>query len=75
LPGVAPDDVEVDIQGCSLYITGARPVPALAEAMILRMEIPYGRFERQIDLPPAHYEISEQALVNGCLLLTLRKLR
>ena len=74
LPGVAPEDLEVDIQGCSLYITGARPVPALAQAMIVRMEIPYGRFERQIDLPPAQYEISEQALVNGCLLLTLRKL-
>lgn len=74
LPGVAPGDVEVDIQGCSLYITGARPIPAPAKAMILRMEIPYGRFERQIDLPPARYEISEQALVNGCLLLTLRKL-
>ena len=74
LPGVAPDDVDVDIQGCSLHITGIRPIPAPAKAMIRRMEIPYGRFERQIDLPQAHYEISQQALLNGCLLLTLRKL-
>jgi HSP20 family protein len=74
LPGAAPDDVAVDIQGCSLYITGARPMPAPANALILRMEIPYGRFERRIDLPPAQYEITEQALLYGCLRLTLRKL-
>ena len=74
LPGVAPNDVEVNIQGCSLYISGTRPILAPAKAIIRRMEIPYGRFERQIDLPPAQYEIGERVLVNGCLLLTLRKL-
>jgi HSP20 family molecular chaperone IbpA len=74
LPGVAPEDVDVDIQGCSLYITAERPTPAPPQARMLRMEIPYGRFERQIDLPSALYEIGEQTLINGCLLLTLRKL-
>lgn len=74
LPGVAPDDVEVGIQGCSLHISGTRPIPAPANAVVRRMEIPYGRFERQIDLPAARYEIGQQALLNGCLLLTLRKL-
>lgn len=75
LPGVAPEDVRVDIQEFSLYISGTRPIAAPAQAIIRRMEIPYGHFERQIDLAPAQqYEISEQALVNGCLRLTLHKL-
>ncbi len=74
LPGVAPKDVNVDFQGCSLFISGVRPIPAAPKSMMLRMEIPYGRFERQIDLPPALYDISEQTLLNGCLVLTLRKL-
>lgn len=74
LPGVAPEDVDIDIQFCSLYITAARAIPVSQQTIVRRMEIPYGRFERQIDLPPGRYEISEQSLLNGCLLLTLRKL-
>jgi HSP20 family protein len=74
LPGVAPEDIDVDIQGCSLIVTGVRPIPAPPQASILRMEIPYGRFERKIDLPPALYKIGDQALQNGCLLLTVQKL-
>lgn len=73
LPGVAAEDVDIDIQFCSLHITAARTIPAPQQATIRRMEIPYGRFERKIDLPPARYEISQQALQNGCLLLTLHK--
>lgn len=73
LPGVAPDDVEAVIRNCCVHISGIRSNPALQCASILRMEIPYGRFERRVDLPPAPYEISQQMLVNGCLILTLRK--
>ena len=72
LPGVAPDDIETGIRGSCLFISGVRSNPALQRSSILRMEIPYGRFERQISLGPALYEISQQALVNGCLILTLR---
>lgn len=74
LPGVAPDQVNVVIDGNTLLIVGARPLPAPATAQIRRIEIPYGRFERRIDLPAGHFEIRESTLVNGCLLLSLLKL-
>jgi HSP20 family protein len=43
--------------------------------VIRRLEIPYGRFERRIDLPPGRFEIGRRDLTDGCLTLTLRKLR
>lgn len=52
LPGVAPDQVQVLIEGATLTVVGERPLPAPAEAHIRRIEIPYGRFERRIALPP-----------------------
>ena len=54
--------------------TNWRPLPReLQNARILRMEIPYGRFERRIELPPVPLEISGRHLANGCLLLNLQK--
>ncbi|MEO6959495.1 MAG: Hsp20/alpha crystallin family protein [Burkholderiaceae bacterium] len=74
LPGVAPDQVKVVIEGGALLVVGHRPLPSLATAHIRRIEIPYGRFERRIELPPGSFEIRESTLVNGCLLLSLLKL-
>lgn len=74
LPGVAPDSVRVVIDGGALFVIGERPMPALARAAVRRLEIPYGRFERHIDLPPGLFEITGKDLANGCLLLHLRKL-
>jgi HSP20 family protein len=45
----------------------------LQHARILRMEIPYGNFERRIELPPVPFEISARHLADGCLMLRLRK--
>jgi HSP20 family molecular chaperone IbpA len=45
----------------------------LQNARILRMEIPYGRFERRIELPPVPFEISGRHLADGCLMLRLAK--
>ncbi|HUG56907.1 MAG TPA: Hsp20/alpha crystallin family protein [Candidimonas sp.] len=73
LPGVAPDQLKVVIDGNALVILGERPLPAPTAAQIRRIEIPYGRFERRIDLPPGHFEIQESTLTNGCLLLSLLK--
>ena len=44
-----------------------------ASARILRMEIPYGHFERRIELPPVPFRISGRHLANGCLMLRLEK--
>ena len=49
LPGVSPAQVEVVVDGGVLYVIGERPLPVAAGAVIRRLEIPYGRFERRIN--------------------------
>lgn len=72
LPGVAPDHMQVVIDGVTLAITALRPAPLDGHTTrIHRLEIPYGRFERRINLPPARYELVEQLFRHGCLSLRL----
>jgi HSP20 family molecular chaperone IbpA len=74
LPGVAPETVRVEIEGESLMIAGTRPLPCQGRrANILRLEIPYGRFERHIMLT-SRLRLAERELRNGCLILTFAKL-
>jgi len=74
MPGVELDNITVTHNAGALTIRGERPLPAeLREARILRMEIPYGNFERRIDLPPVPFRISGRHLANGCLMLRLEK--
>lgn len=74
LPGVAPERFQVDFQDGWLIVAGERPlsVPA-GGGQISRLEIPHGRFERRIELPPRRYELARSELVHGCLYLSLRK--
>jgi len=74
LPGVPPADVEVRTDGARLSVVGRRLLPATAGTTIHRLEIPYGRFERVIDLPPGRYDMSAREFVDGCLVLVLRRL-
>lgn len=75
LPGVEPGRIEIIVDSGALIVAGERPVPeGLRGAAIHRMEIPYGRFERRIELPRGHYELERQELSYGCLLLALVKL-
>ncbi|HYH71474.1 MAG TPA: Hsp20/alpha crystallin family protein [Methyloceanibacter sp.] len=75
LPGVAPEDICVEMEGDTLIIVGVRPLPKRGpHAQILRLEIPYGRFERRITLSP-RLELADREVKNGCLVLTLTKLR
>jgi HSP20 family molecular chaperone IbpA len=74
LPGVELDSITVVLNAGALIVRGERPLPTeLREARILRMEIPYGHFERRIDLPPMPFQISGRHLANGCLMLRLAK--
>ena len=74
LPGVALDSITVTLNTGTLVVRGERPLPReLQHAHILRMEIPYGNFERRIELPPVPFEISGRHLTDGCLMLQLRK--
>ncbi|MGZ8228647.1 MAG: Hsp20/alpha crystallin family protein [Burkholderiales bacterium] len=74
LPGVAPDCVEVLLDSSSIVVRASCDVPfGVDAASIRRLEIPYGYFERRIQLPAMSFEVVQRELVNGCLILTLRK--
>jgi HSP20 family molecular chaperone IbpA len=73
LPGVTPEEMRVEFEGETLVIAGTRPLPCKGRnANILRLEIPYGRFERRITLS-ARLRLAERELSNGCLVLTFAK--
>lgn len=75
LPGVAPDDVSAVIEAGVLVISGSRTFPReLHTARIHRLELPQGRFERRVVLPAGRYDLAKRAHVNGCLIVSLRKL-
>lgn len=74
MPGVSPEQLRVSLEGNRLRIEGHRYLPASAQCHIRRLEIPYGRFERNIDLPTGHFEIGNFEFVHGCLFVPLRKI-
>jgi len=74
LPGVAPKQLEVVLAPSLIIVRGERALPTNSRrAAIHRLEIPYGRFERRIALPPGQYEPINQRLELGCLVLELRR--
>jgi HSP20 family molecular chaperone IbpA len=73
MPGVKPAAVRAEIEGTTLIVTGVRPIPAAARgANIVRLEIPYGRFERRIAIS-SRLRLISQELENGILKLTFTK--
>jgi HSP20 family molecular chaperone IbpA len=76
LPGVPADDLVVIVDEAGVSVRGQRPLPLLqsAAAAIVSLEIPYGRFERRIELRPGRYQIAQRLLQDGCLLLKLNRL-
>jgi HSP20 family molecular chaperone IbpA len=75
LPGVDPAGVEAVIQDGMLHVAGQRLLPPeLRSAAIHRLELPQGRFERHIPLPPGRYDAAvRHAMANGCLVVRLDK--
>jgi len=74
LPGARVEDVIVQITPTGLQIDTNVPPPALGAAMnVVRLEIPYGRMRRRIDLPPGRYALLERRLDHGCLHLRLTR--
>ena len=75
LPGVDPQRIEARFEGGILAVIAERDLRLPAEpALIRRLELPHGRFERRVPLPGGRYELERQQLINGCLQLSLRKL-
>lgn len=74
LPGVDPDQTEAAIVDGDLMIAGTRVLPReLQTAIIHRLELPQGRFERRVRLPAGTYRQPLRAAANGCLLVRLEK--
>jgi HSP20 family molecular chaperone IbpA len=74
LPGVNPQQVEAVLDGDDLVVAGARVLPIeLRTAIIHRLELPQGRFERRVRLPAGRYSAVRQSVSNGCLVFALEK--
>lgn len=72
LPGVTPEDIEIRLEPGSLTVSALRRLNTTArDAVIRRLEIPHGRFVRQIALSGAALAVSESRYVNGCLQVRL----
>jgi HSP20 family molecular chaperone IbpA len=75
LPGVRREDMEIVIGHGELLVRGTRRWPSLQRpARVHRIELPHGRFERRLPLPPGAYHLVGQDHTDGCLFLTLRRL-
>ena len=75
LPGVTPQQLQVVLTPTQIIVRGERSLPTNSRrAAIHRLEIPYGRFERRIALPAGEFELIDQRLEHGCLVLQLRRI-
>jgi HSP20 family molecular chaperone IbpA len=74
MPGVPAERMQVAQEGDALVVRGARPFPVSARHAVRQLEIPYGVFERRITLPARRLELGTPEVVQGCLVLVLRKL-
>ncbi len=74
LPGVRADRIEVQAEDGALHVRAVRPAPIGQNTRAIRhLEIPYGRFERRISLPPGLYELITNEFTDGCLYIALAK--
>ena len=74
LPGVAPEDIEIRLERTALIVSALRRVKlADAGAIIRRLEIPHGRFVREIALSGPSLRIADSNYHNGCLEVRLMR--
>lgn len=73
VPGVSPDDIEINVVGETLNLSGSRKVEELAEgARYHRQERGYGKFSRAIQLPfPVEIDKVNATFKNGVLSIYL----
>ncbi len=75
LPGVEDSKVTLALSGRILTVSGERSLPIQCQrAAVHRLEIPHGRFERDIELPAGKYELGHREVSCGCLILGLKRL-
>ena len=52
VPGVSEKDLKLTVQGNQLYVQGERPAPEnFGKEGYVWSQVPYGKFERALDLP------------------------
>lgn len=74
LPGVSVETLEVATDADELVFAGVRTLPTeLQTAIIHRLELPQGRFERRIRLPPGAYGVVRHDVADGCISITIEK--
>ncbi|OSJ30433.1 heat-shock protein Hsp20 [Bradyrhizobium japonicum] len=74
LPGVDENAVKVSVGADSVLVVGVRRPSAIPRgSLVHRLEIPYGRFERQISFIGRGLQLSESELSSGCLSLRFTK--
>jgi HSP20 family protein len=74
LPGARVDEITVQLGPSGLQIDATVSPPSLGAAVnIVRLEIPYGRMRRRIELPPGRYVLTERRLDRGYLQLHLTR--
>jgi HSP20 family protein len=74
LPGARADDVMVQITPTGLQVeTTVSPPSPRTRMQLVRLEIPYGRMRRRVELPAGRYALIERRLDRGCLYLRLTR--
>jgi HSP20 family protein len=72
LPGASAEDVTAQVVPSGLLIEATVPPPSFqAGVNVVRLEIPYGRMRRRIELPPGSYTLLEFRLDRGYLYVRL----
>jgi HSP20 family molecular chaperone IbpA len=75
LPGVGPEAVRVVFSGNVLMVSGQRRLsPEVQSGRIHRLEIPYGAFDRRLQVPDG-LTLQGWEMRNGCLHLSFRQQR
>jgi len=75
LPGVRREDMTFAVADGELMVRGIRRWPAVKlPARVHRIELPHGRFERRVPLPPGTFQPAGTDHVDGCLSINLRRL-
>ena len=74
LPGVDPASISVTLEPAALAVCAERRFPLAGHTCaggvrIHAIEIPYGRFERRVPLPPQASALVERRFEDGCLSL------
>jgi HSP20 family protein len=75
LAGVSPEDIELEIDGNTLYIAGTRRDTSCHESISFQqIEITYSRFEKTLNFPASIQGAKvEHNFDNGLLIIYLRK--